>query len=310
MSVPAITTPDSAGETPRKPALSPSRAIDFKQCPLKYRLRAIDRIPEPPSRAAVRGTLVHSVLEDLFALPAAERDQAHADALVAPAWQRMLESRADTAGLIADDELEGFYAEARALVAVYFRLEDPTAFTPQSLEAFVEADLPDGTPLRGFVDRIDRASDGGLHVIDYKTGKSPAPDHEMRALFQLKFYALVLLRTFGTAPTALRLMYLADEQTLTYQPEAEELLRFERVVSALWLAIQSATASGDFPPSRSWLCKYCDFKPLCPEFGGNPPPYPADPQPLSGGRQDLPIPTVANHAIPTIAKNADGTPTT
>lgn len=280
MSVPAITTPDSAGASPRKPALSPSRAIDFKQCPLKYRLRAIDKIPEPPSRAAVRGTLVHSVLEDLFGLPAAERDPVHADELIIPAWTRLLESRPEASELVADEELEVFLTEVRDLLAVYFRLEDPTGFEPESLEAFVEAELPDGTPLRGIVDRIDRSPTGERHVIDYKTGKSPAPDRETRALFQLKFYALVILRTLGTAPTALRLMYLADEQTLTYEPDAEELLRFERIVSALWVAIESATKTGDFPPSKSWMCKYCDFKPLCPEFDGTPPPYPPRPQAL------------------------------
>ncbi|MET9487214.1 RecB family exonuclease [Nocardia sp. NPDC006630] len=274
MSVPAITTPDSAGATPRRLALSPSRAMDFKQCPLKYRLRAIDRIPEQPSRVAVRGTLVHAVLEALFGLPAAERDIAHAAELIPPAWTHVLESRPEAVDLIAEDELDIFLAEAYDLMQAYFHLEDPTAFDPQSLEAFIETELPDGTPLRGFVDRIDRAPTGELHVIDYKTGRSPAPDRETRALFQLKFYALVLMRTLGSAPAQLRLMYLADEQILTYEPDADELLRFERILSALWVAIDSAAKTGDFPPTKSWLCKYCEYKPLCPEFGGTPPPFP------------------------------------
>src|SRR5205085_8004468 len=55
---------------PRRPALSPSRAADFKQCPLLYRFRVVDRLPETPSRAQVRGTVVHAVLERLFTLPA------------------------------------------------------------------------------------------------------------------------------------------------------------------------------------------------------------------------------------------------
>ena len=54
-------------------ALSPSRAGDFMTCPLLYRFRTIDRLPEEPSPDAVRGTVVHKVLEDLFDLPAAER---------------------------------------------------------------------------------------------------------------------------------------------------------------------------------------------------------------------------------------------
>ena len=51
-------------------ALSPSRAGDFMTCPLLYRFRTIDKLPEPASPDAVRGTLVHKVLEDLFDLPA------------------------------------------------------------------------------------------------------------------------------------------------------------------------------------------------------------------------------------------------
>ena len=54
-------------------ALSPSRAADFMSCPLKYRFRVVDRLPEKPSPAAVRGTVVHAVLERLFGLPRGQR---------------------------------------------------------------------------------------------------------------------------------------------------------------------------------------------------------------------------------------------
>lgn len=277
MSVDAISTPETERFAPRGPALSPSRAIDFKQCPLKYRLRVIDQIPEPPSRAAVRGTVVHAVLEALFGLPATERDVAAAAALVEPAWTGVRESRPEVESLIPDEELPGFLAEVRKLVDVYFRLEDPAGFDPESCETFIEADLPDGTPLRGIVDRVDRSPDGDLHVIDYKTGRAPGLAYETRALFQLKFYALVLLRTQGRAPAQLRLMYLADGVTLTYAPDPEELLRFERILSALWAAIVTAAETGEFPPRPGWMCQYCDFKRLCPEFGGTPPPFPSGP---------------------------------
>ena len=66
-------------------ALSPSRAADFMQCPLLYRFRVVDRLPEAPSSAAARGTVVHAVLERLFDLPAAERTLDAARALLAPA---------------------------------------------------------------------------------------------------------------------------------------------------------------------------------------------------------------------------------
>ncbi|MGQ4616110.1 PD-(D/E)XK nuclease family protein [Nocardia sp. R7R-8] len=281
--------PDATAARAR-PALSPSRAMDFKQCPLKYRFRAIDRIPERPSVHAVRGTIVHAVLEDLYGLPAAERLPERAEALVPPAWARVHAERPEVAELIAAGQLDAFLDEVRALVRSYYRLEDPTRFDPESREARVEVELADGAPLRGFVDRIDIAPNGALRVVDYKTGRVPGPTQETKALFQLKFYALVVLRTRGLVPAQLRLVYLADEQILTYTPDEQELLRFERTLSALWAAILAAGRTGDFQPNTGWLCSYCDYKPLCPAFGGTPPPYPGWPR---GGVAESPDETLA-----------------
>ncbi|RJO68196.1 RecB family exonuclease [Nocardia panacis] len=278
MSVPATTPPAEPTEGRPRPALSPSRAMDFKQCPLKYRLRAIDRIPEPPTRVQLRGTLVHTVLEELFGLPRAERLPERAAELSEPALARMLAEAPQVAELIGAEERAGFLAEVRALVETYYRLEDPTSFDAESCEARVEVESADGVLLRGFVDRIDRAPTGELRVVDYKTGRAPGLTQELKALFQLKFYALVILRTRGIVPTQLKLIYLADEVTLTYAPEEAELLRFERTLAALWAAVREAGRTGEFAPNPSWLCGYCAYRPLCPEFGGTPPPYPGWPE--------------------------------
>ncbi|NEW37310.1 RecB family exonuclease [Nocardia cyriacigeorgica] len=293
MPAPATTPPADAEPAPgsdparvrSRPALSPSRAMDFKQCPLKYRFRAIDRIPEPPGRDAVRGTVVHAVLEDLYGLPAAERMPERAESLAGGAWARVLAERPEVGELITESDLDVFLDEVRALVRTYYRLEDPTRFDPESCESRVEVELPDGVLLRGFVDRIDMAPTGELRVVDYKTGRAPGIAQETKALFQLKFYALVMLRTRGIVPAQLRLIYLADEQILTYAPDEEELTRFERTLAALWQAIRDAGRTGDFPPTKSWLCGYCDFKHLCPEFGGTPPPYPGWPDEVESPEQ-------------------------
>ncbi|MEV6341032.1 RecB family exonuclease [Nocardia vinacea] len=282
---PADSAREVAPDRPR-PALSPSRAMDFKQCPLKYRFRAIDRIPEPPTRIAVRGTVVHAVLEDLYGLPAGERRFERAAELVEPAWARVLAERPESAEVVAADGLAGFLGEVRAFVETYYRLEDPTRFDPESCESRVEVELDDGVLLRGFVDRIDVASTGELRVVDYKTGRAPGLAQETKALFQLKFYALVVLRTRGILPTQLRLIYLADEQILTYAPDEDELLRFERTLSALWQAILAAGRTGEFLPSTSWLCGHCSYKSLCPAFGGTPPVYPGWPDRGTGDSPD------------------------
>src|SRR5690606_6839432 len=99
-SVPTPSAPTPSG-TPDEPeglrpvALSPSRAKDFMQCPLLLRFRAVDRLPEPPSPAATRGTLVHSVLERLYDLPAAQRVPAAGVELLGPAWDELRAQRPD-----------------------------------------------------------------------------------------------------------------------------------------------------------------------------------------------------------------------
>jgi putative RecB family exonuclease len=250
-------------------SLSPSRAGDFMTCPLLYRYRSIDRLPQSPSSAAVRGTLVHAVLERLFDLPAAERTPEAAATLLAPEWARLKEQEPDVAGLFTDEkELGAWLTSAKALLEGYFTLEDPRRLDPAERESFVEVVLPGGLRLRGIVDRLDIAPSGALRVVDYKTGRSPGEAFEGKALFQMKFYALVLWRTRGIIATRLQLMYLGDREVLAYSPDEGDLLATERKLLALWEAIERATQAKEFQPRVSKLCDWCDHQAHCPEKGG------------------------------------------
>jgi putative RecB family exonuclease len=286
--------------TPRsRPALSPSRAADFKQCPLLYRFRAIDRLPEPSSTAQLRGTVVHAALEQLYGLPAAQRDPQTALALIGPAWDQVAAAEPDRTADVPPEVQAQLLLEAQALLTGYYRLEDPTRFDPQSCEQRVEVELADGTLLRGFVDRIDVAPTGEMRVVDYKTGRSPSETWalaEFKALFQMKFYAVALFRSRGVLPTRLRLIYLADGQLLDYTPDLDELLRFEKTLTAIWNAIQSAGVTGDFPPNPSKMCNWCAHQALCPAFGGTPPPYPGWPQHPDEGDVPEDADTALHHA--------------
>ena len=125
-------------------------------------------------------------------------------------------------------------------------MEDPTGFDPAEREELVEVVL-DGLRLRGYVDRLDVSPAGDIRVVDYKTGSTPREAFEAKALFQMKFYALVLWRIRGSVPRQLKLIYLADSETLTYQPEAAELERFESTLKAIWAAISKAALTRRLP---------------------------------------------------------------
>ncbi|KGN32645.1 recombinase RecB [Knoellia sinensis KCTC 19936] len=260
------------------PALSPSRAADFKQCPLLFRFRTIDKLDGPPSPAAARGTLVHEVLEHLFELPAAERTPDAALALLEPRWASLVEERPELATMIEDDESldeDGWFKAAGALVERWFTLENPQWLEPAERELYVETEV-DGLTLRGYVDRLDIAPDGAMRVVDYKTGRSPHEAFEGKALFQMKFYALVLWRQRGVIPKQLQLVYLGNGEIVRYEPDEHDLVGLERNVKAVWQAIVRASETGDWRPRTSKLCDWCDFRELCPEWGGTPPPLPAD----------------------------------
>jgi putative RecB family exonuclease len=210
--------------------------------------------------------------------------------LLAPAWSELSAERPEWTELFADDspqEIDAWLGSAAKLVDAYFGLEDPTRLEPEACEVHVEIELGSGVLLRGYIDRLDVAPTGEIRVVDYKTGTAPREIGEAKALFQMKFYAVVLLRLRGIVPSQLKLMYLTDGQSLAYTPHETELIRFERTLEAIWQAILKAGQTGDFRPNPSKLCDWCDHQSRCPSFGGTPPDYPGWPEPDAG--EETPI---------------------
>ena len=286
--------PDPAGEgaadarAERRRSLSPSRAGDFLTCPLLYRFRVIDRLPEPPSPAAARGTLVHAVLEHLFDRPAPERTPEVARSLLDPEWDRLVAGEPGLGGLFAGEpDQAAWLQEAGAMLDRYFTLEDPRRLEPAHRELCVEAELSSGLRLRGYIDRLDVAPGGATRIVDYKTGNAPPAEFEARALFQMKFYALVLWRAQGRLPRLLQLMYLGNGEIVRYEPDEADLRATERKIEALWQAIERARLSRDWRPRPGRLCDWCAHKALCPAFGGTPPILPEEHELPSAASGDM-----------------------
>jgi putative RecB family exonuclease len=257
-------------------AISPSRAGDFMACPLMYRFRTIDRLPEAPSPDAARGSLVHKVLEDLFDLPAPDRTPERAGGMLEPSWDALVEAEPGLEEMFgeAGPDFTAWLASCRTVLDRYFDLEDPRRLEPADRELYVEALLDSKLLLRGFVDRIDVAPDGRIRISDYKSGKSPGEGYEAKAFFQMKFYALVIWKLRGVVPSVLQLIYLGNGEILRYEPDEDDLRATARKVEAVWAAIRRAQETGDWQPSPSRLCDWCSFHEFCPTKGGTIPPLP------------------------------------
>lgn len=255
-----------------QPALSPSRAKDYLQCPLKFRFAVVDRIPQPPTEATMKGTLVHAVLENLFALPQKERTPEAATEMVRPQWEKLKEENPSYREICTNDGIElTLIHDAFDLIRDYFNIEQPANLAPARTEESVLATLPSGLHLRGIIDRVDRAPDGRLRVVDYKTGKAPSPRYVDEALFQMRYYAL-LLRLTDRLPSRTQLLYLKTGKVLTLDPDNTDIDRFSDEVNALWGRIRSDLETQSFAPKRGPLCNWCAFQSRCPLFGGSPEP--------------------------------------
>src|SRR5699024_1233480 len=158
------------------------------RCPLFYRFRAIDRLPEPKTIAQVKGTLVHAALEKTHELPGAERTYPRAVNFLKLDWEVMGEKDAALEHLVPEDETFGCLVEAGDLVKGYFQMENPQGFDAKAVEMYVDTVLPNNVPVRGFIDRVDEAPSGQVRVVDYKTGKKPKPQYSHDAQFQMRFY--------------------------------------------------------------------------------------------------------------------------
>jgi putative RecB family exonuclease len=236
----------------------------FTNCPLAFRFTQIDRRPEIPSPHIVKGTLVHSALESLFwRHEPGSRSEAAAAAELERSWVTLQSDPEFVALELTAEAAADFLADARVLVANYFRLEDPNTVNAVGIELGLEI-MQDGMRLRGVLDRLDMAADGSLTVIDYKTGRAPSVRYEQSRLGGVQIYALLCQRALGRVPAEVRLLHLRDPVTISAVATPQTVKGQQVRTTAVWGAIERACVSEDFRPKTGPLCNFCSFKPECP----------------------------------------------
>lgn len=249
--------------------LSPSKMSLFKDCALAFRYSAIDHVPEPPSPAATRGTLVHRVLELLHLDPPSDRSRQRAAVHLDTAWAEMA-THPDLVGLeLGSDELETMRRDATSLLDRYYLLEDPATIEPIGIEVMLAADVG-RVRLRGILDRLE-LHDDGLVVTDYKSGRSPSLHDERARLLGVTVYAYLCRAVLGVTPVRVQLMYLANTETIIAEPTEQALRGLEKQVGAIWEAVVRACRNEDFRPRPSRRCDWCGYRPICPAHGGSGP---------------------------------------
>jgi putative RecB family exonuclease len=250
-------------------SLSPSKVASFKDCAMMFRFSAIDRVPEPPSPWAAKGTLVHRALELLMLEAPGDRTIESALRCLGQAVPEILDGPEYADLPLTDDERETFLVDADLLVRKYFQLEDPTSIRPIGLELRMEATLG-SLRLRGIIDRLELGPNGELIVTDYKTGKVPGVNYEQGKLGGVQFYAYLCEQMLGRRPDKVQLLYLSEPLAIVHEPTDQSIRGLTMRAKAIWTAVERACEREDFRPKPSRLCNVCSFKQWCPAFGGDP----------------------------------------
>ncbi len=263
-------------------SLTPSKVSMFKECALAFRLSAIDKVPEPPSLQAFRGTLVHRALELLMW----EEEQGARTLSVAfnKLDRSLVELLAGSEGIalgLVDEQVEELVEDARGLVANYFVLEDPNRVrvigTELRLQVDMSAPAGDGGDgpvsrlrLRGIIDRLELDERGELIVTDYKTGRAPGQNQEQARLGGVHFYALLCEQVLGRRPAMVQLFHLREPLAICSTPDDQSITGLERQATAIWAAVKRACLLDDFRPKPGPLCDWCGYHAYCPAWGGDP----------------------------------------
>lgn len=249
-------------------SLTPSKVASFKDCALRFRFSAIDKLPEPSSAPAMKGTLVHRVLERLFW----ELEPGHRS--LEAALVRLEEEAAlffageEWLSLAAEpSEQPKFRDDAEKLVRNYFTLEDPNTVNVIGTELMLEAKAGSMT-LRGIIDRLDKDENGDLVVVDYKTGRAPGASFEAGKMTGVHFYAYLCEEVLGRRPVAVKLLHLKEPVAITAIPSPQSIRGMTIKTGAIWNAVEKACEHEDFRPNPGKLCSWCSFHDYCPAKGG------------------------------------------
>lgn len=235
--------------------LSHSSISMFQECPQKYKFKYVDKLPEKPRHFFSFGQSVHLALEYFYGV----------QALPAPSLEQVLEFYEKNWVPLGykDPGQEAQYKEdGRQILTAFYHKHIRDYALPFFVEYGFNLEV-EGVPVTGKVDRIDKRADGTLEILDYKTGKALAGER-VKTDAQLTMYQLACETLLGMKVAKLTFYHLPSLKEQVVERHPAELIDGlkRRIVST---AERISAGSFEPKPAES-VCRWCDYKPLCPAF--------------------------------------------
>lgn len=279
----APVAPSSRGKTAyRLPQhFSYTQLKAFETCPLQYKYAHILRVPVKGKHTFSFGKTIHKTLQQFFLLAKERAAHAQEDLFSAKTPSKKdPHQKARIKKLVSLEELLKLYdknwiddwyndkqhsdqyrKKGQEALQRFYRDVGEEASLPLYVEKEFRLKVGDYI-LKGVMDRVDPAQEGGIEIVDYKTGtpkkKSPV---SFETKEQLLMYQMAAEQA-GDAPVKqLTYYYINDGSTISFVGSEKDIaLMRKKIVETI-----ERIASSDFKASPSpQHCGHCDFKSICP----------------------------------------------
>jgi putative RecB family exonuclease len=253
---------------------SHSRLSTFEQCPLKFKYRYIDKIiPEiEKSIEAHLGSLVHDALEWLYIQIKEKKETPSIDEIItyyATKWEETYDNKIR----IVKKEFtsKDYFNKGINFLINYYMKHKP--FKDNTLEVekriVINLDEKGEYKLQGFIDRlVYNLEKKEYEIHDYKTANNLPSREKIKEDRQLALYSIAIKEIHGKeVGITLVWHYLAHNMKITSKRTNQELEKLKQETLELIKKIEDTTY---FPSGKSILCNWCEYKSMCPEFGGEP----------------------------------------
>jgi len=236
--------------------ISYSQLQTYEICPLQYRYQYILRIPTPPAAAASFGSTIHNVLQKFYKgyTQDSSGELTHLLDLLESSWIPV--------GYSSQAHQKRMKKEASEMLENYYHSFHTAEIKIIDLEKLFKIRIGSSEFLTGKIDRVDQKENGGIEVIDYKTGRRP-DDKKLKKDLQLAIYATAAsdpgLYNIPIEKIDLSFYYLQAREKITLNRTAEDLLEVQTRVKDVVQKIRSQK----FDPHVGPWCDFCSFRMIC-----------------------------------------------
>ncbi len=252
---------------------SHSKLSTFEQCPLKYKLKYIDKVPPEIEKTieAHLGSIIHKTFEWIYNSVKELKKSPALDEIItyySVKWQEEFSKEI----LIVKKELNetDYFQKGIEFLINYFKENYPFKDGTIECEKRIIINLDENTKILGFIDRlVYNIKTKEYEIHDYKTSNTLPSQEKIESDRQLALYSIAIKELYGyDKEVCLIWHYLAHNQKICLKKTNEQLNKIKEETIDL---IKKIEKTNEFYGKTSSLCNWCEYKKVCPVWNPDSP---------------------------------------